>query len=85
MNAVLIQEYIPLGQRVRSFAVEAFVGDRFAEVATGVTIGNRRIVKFESITTDKLKISIVAKACPLISHIEVYRVPDLVEGATHVN
>jgi alpha-L-fucosidase len=77
INAVLIQEYIPLGQRVRSFSIEALVNDSFDQVATGVTVGNRRIVRFETITTEKLKINLDAKACPLISNIEVYRVPDI--------
>lgn len=83
VNALLIQEYIPLGQRVKLFSIEVFVDNNFTQVATGVTIGNRRIVKFETITTDKLKIDIVAKACPLISHIEVYRIPELMEGAAY--
>jgi alpha-L-fucosidase len=76
VNAILIQEYITLGQRVKSFAIEALDDNHFTQVAAGTTIGNRRIVKFERITTEKLKISIVAKACPLISHIEVYKVPE---------
>ena len=85
VNAILIQEYINLGQRVRSFAIEAFVDGNFTQIATGMTIGNRRIVIFKTVTTEKLKIDIVAKACPLISNIEVYRVPELKEGATHAN
>jgi alpha-L-fucosidase len=85
VNAVLIQEFIPLGQRVRSFTIEAFVDNNFTRVAAGTTIGNRRIVKFETITTEKLKISFVAKACPLISNIEVYRIPDSFKGTAHAN
>ncbi len=42
-----------------------------------VTVGNRRIVRFETITTEKLKINITAKAGPLISNIEVYRIPEI--------
>jgi alpha-L-fucosidase len=76
INAVLLQEYIPLGQRVKSFSINALVDDDFVETADGFTIGNRRIVKFKNITTNKLRISIKAKACPLISNIEVYRVLD---------
>jgi len=75
-NAVLIQEYIPLGQRVRSFSIEALVNDSFDQVAAGVTVGNRRIVRFEAVTAEKLRIHLTAKAGPLISNIEVYRVPD---------
>jgi alpha-L-fucosidase len=76
MNAVLIQEYIPLGQRVRSFSIEALRDDSFDQVATGTTVGNRRIVRFKTISTEKLRITFEAKACPLISNIEVYRVPE---------
>ncbi len=77
VNAVLIQEYVPLGQRIRSFTVDAYVNGTFARVATGVTLGNRRIIKFNPIKTQRLKINLEAKACPLIANIEVYRVPDL--------
>ncbi|MCP4728173.1 MAG: alpha-L-fucosidase [bacterium] len=76
INAVLLQEYIRLGQRVRSFSIEVFVDNGFTEAASGVTVGNRRIVRFNTVNTDRLRIKIRAKACPLISNIEVYRVPD---------
>lgn len=77
INTLLVQEYITLGQRVKSFSIEAQIDDKFEQIATGVTIGNRRIVKFNTITTQKLKINISAKASPLISNLEVYFVPEL--------
>ncbi|MCJ7681759.1 MAG: alpha-L-fucosidase, partial [Candidatus Aminicenantes bacterium] len=77
MNAVLLQEHIRLGQRVKSFTIEARIGDGWTEVARGTTIGNRRILPFDTITTDRLRITFEAKACPLISNLEVYRTPDL--------
>jgi alpha-L-fucosidase len=75
LNAVLIQEYIALGQRVGSFTVTATGGDGDVQVAAGTTIGNRRIVHFNTIRAQMLTISLTAKACPTISNIEVYRVP----------
>ena len=75
LNAVLIQEYIALGQRVRSFTVTATGGDGDVQVAAGTTIGNRRIIRFNAIRAQKLTMSFTAKACPTISNIEVYRVP----------
>lgn len=77
INAVLIQEFIPLGQRVKSFSVDVLSNETFERVATGVTVGNRRIVKFETVNTHRLRINFEAKACPLIANIEVYRVPDI--------
>ena len=77
VNAVLIQEFIPLGQRVKSFSIDAYFDNTCNRVAKGVTIGNRRIVKFETVNTRRLRINLEAKACPLIANIEVYRVPDI--------
>jgi alpha-L-fucosidase len=85
INTVLIQEYIPLGQRVESFAIEASVGENFEQVAKGTTIGNRRIVGFDTVSTHKIRIHFAAKACPLISNIEVYRIPDRMKGAVHAD
>ncbi|MFQ5448106.1 MAG: alpha-L-fucosidase [Saprospiraceae bacterium] len=73
LNAVLMQEYIALGQRVKTFTVEAFLKNEYQPVATGTTIGNRRIVPFGALKTDKLRISFSAKACPLIHTVEVYK------------
>ncbi len=77
VNAVLIQEFIPLGQRVKSFSVGAYTNGSFDQVAAGVTVGNRRIVRFNTVKTQRLRINFEAKACPLIANIEVYRVPDI--------
>jgi len=78
VNALLVQEYIPLGQRIKGFTIEAHIDDRYTEVAKGITIGNRRLVKFKTVNTSKLKISFNGKASPVISNIEVYRVPDMI-------
>jgi alpha-L-fucosidase len=77
INTVLLQEHIPLGQRVRSFSVDAYTNESFDRVAAGVTIGNRRIVKFETVRTQRLRVNLEAKDCLSISNIEVYRVPDI--------
>lgn len=73
-NAVLIQEYIALGQRVTSFSIDAWKDSGFVEVAEGTTVGNRRIVRFDTMETEKLRITFQARACPCISNLEVYRV-----------
>ncbi len=70
---VHLQEYIKLGQRIKSFTVDAWVGDNWKTVATGTTIGYKRIVTVQPVETNKLRVNIVeSKACPLISNIEVY-------------
>ncbi len=70
---VVLQEYIPLGQRVSKFYVEAWVNGSWKKVATGTTIGYKRILKIDPVNTGKLRVNIeAAKACPLISNAEVY-------------
>ena len=79
MNAVLIQEHIALGQRVKGFSIEVGSGEGFREVASGTTIGNRRILRFDMVAASELRINIRAKACPIISNIEVYATPEVLE------
>ncbi|HUS86625.1 MAG TPA: alpha-L-fucosidase [Bacteroidales bacterium] len=77
MNAILLQEYIRLGQRVKSFKIEAFQDGGYKEIADGITIGNRRIVKFPLVETTELRINIIGKAALLISNFEIYLAPEL--------
>lgn len=73
INYVLLQEYIALGQRVSSFTVEAWKNNSWQPVAEGTTIGYKRILKIEPVTTSKIRLNITgAKACPLISNVELY-------------
>ena len=70
---IVIQEYIQLGQRIKSITIEVHKNDAWQTVAEATTIGYKRIVKIEPIDTDKVRIKITgAKACPVISNVEVY-------------
>jgi alpha-L-fucosidase len=70
---ILLQEYIPLGQRVKSFTIEAWQGGDWKLLAEETTIGYKRIVKVSPTATSKIRINITAsKACPLISNAEIF-------------
>lgn len=70
---VVIQEYIRLGQRVKEFSVESWQDNEWKPLAIATTIGYKRILKFDPVQTDKLRVNITStKACPVISNIEVY-------------
>lgn len=70
---IVLQEYIKLGQRVKSFSVEVWSNGQWQPAATATTIGHKRILKINPVETDKIKITILAaKACPVISNVEVY-------------
>jgi alpha-L-fucosidase len=76
INRFMAQEHIRLGQRVKSFTVEAWVDNVWKEVAKGTTVGYKRIIRFPSINTSKMRFTITAsKACPLISNIGIFNAP----------
>jgi len=82
-NRFLVQEYIPLGQRVQRFSVEAFKDDRWVNVDAQTTIGYKRILRFNDVTTTRVRLNILAsKASPAISNIEIYQAPKLLEPPT---
>jgi alpha-L-fucosidase len=76
-NCIVLQEYIALGQRVKSFLVEVEDEGKWKTVAQATTIGHKRILVFPKVTSDKVRINILnAKACLAISNLEVYDIPD---------
>lgn len=70
---ILIQEYIQLGQRIKSFNVEALIDNEWREIAAGTTIGYKRILKTNPAETKKIRINFRdSKACLAISNVEVF-------------
>lgn len=70
---ILLQEYIKLGQRVKSFTVDVWLDNQWKEIAKATTIGYKRILKLTPVETSKIRITINdAKACPVLSNLEVY-------------
>jgi len=77
-NRFLVQEYIPLGQRVRKFSVDAYVNGNWKEITNGTTIGYKRILRFATVKTNKIRLNIIdSKACPVISNIGIYNAPQI--------
>jgi len=74
VNRAMIQEYIPLGQRVSSFRIEAQDEQgQWQEVASGTTIGHKRLVRFPDFQACAMRVSLEAKACPVISNISFFQ------------
>jgi alpha-L-fucosidase len=70
---IVLQEYIRLGQRVKSFTVEAWKDGEWKKITEGTTIGYKRILRFDRVQTARIRVNITdAKACPVISTIELY-------------
>ncbi len=78
VNRILIQEYIPLGQRIKNFIVSAAVNGKWNEIDGQTTIGYKRILRFNTVKADKIKVQIMDAKGPIaISNIEMYRAPNL--------
>ena len=86
MNRVMIQEYIPLGQRVKSFVVEYKEGDQWLPVKCNeetTTVGYKRLLRFETVETEELRIRFTdARGCLCISEAGAYYAPDATENYT---
>ena len=78
-NRIVLQEYIPLGQRVKAFKVEIQNGEGDWEtIAEETTIGYKRILRLPDLSSKKVKLSILdAKGPPTISHLSFYHAPKL--------
>jgi alpha-L-fucosidase len=76
-NRFLVQEYIPLGQRVKKFRLEAFIDGNWKNIAEETTIGYKRILRFPDVTATQIRFTIEdARACPVISNLQLFHAPD---------
>lgn len=74
-NRILIQEYIPLGQRVAGFNVEAQGPDgEWRVIADGTTIGYKRILFTDGpVTASAVRLNIIESyACPVLNKFSLH-------------
>ncbi len=80
VNRMKLQEYIPLGQRVRKFEVEYLNGKQWLPIQMSeetTTIGYRRLLRFKTIETKAIRIRITDARGPLcINEIGAYYAPN---------
>jgi len=75
-NVVSLREYLPLGQRVEDWALDAWEEGAWREFANGTAIGNRRLWRGSDVATDRVRLRITkAPVCPALSEMALFLAP----------
>jgi len=73
VNTVSLREFIPLGQRVDEFQLEARVNGAWSLVAKGTSIGARRLMRFAPLRIEGFRLKILkSSASPCISELALH-------------
>lgn len=74
INRLMLQEAIAThSERVEQHAVDAWIDNQWKEIATATNIGYKRILRFPEVTTNKLRLRVLASRLdPAISHISAH-------------
>lgn len=78
VNRMVLQEYIPLGQRISSFRISALVANTWKELDLQTTVGYKRILRFPTVSARRFRVEVLdAKGPVTISNLELYKAPSL--------
>lgn len=84
VNVFMLQEDITKGQRVEEFTVEANISGQWKEVARGTTIGYKRMVRFNAVKTDAIKVTInKTRALANINYVGAFFAEEIKETASN--
>ena len=72
-NVVGLREYLPLGQRVEGFAVDTWQAGQWQPLASGSSIGARRLLRTTETITNAVRLRITqAAACPALTELGLW-------------
>lgn len=76
-NRLVLQEAIAThSERVEAFAVDAWIDNKWVEIAQATNIGYKRILRFPEVTTSKIRVRIIASRLnPAISNVSAHYYP----------
>ena len=78
VNTFMIQEYLSMGQRIKSFYFEVFSDGNWEKIYEGSTIGNKRLIRFKTQTIERARFTVNDKKAQIvISNIGLFRAKDL--------
>ncbi len=81
LNVVRLRESLEWGQRVDSWELDAWQNGAWKTVAIAAAIGAQRIVRFETVTTERFRLRIIAMPVkrPALSEIAFFLEPEFTE------
>jgi alpha-L-fucosidase len=76
-DVVSVQEDLNTGMRTRNFAVDAWNGTTWTQIATDTTIGHKKLIRLGSpVSTDRVRLRITAaRAAPAIAAVGLFQRP----------
>ncbi|NUR97400.1 MAG: alpha-L-fucosidase [Kribbellaceae bacterium] len=78
LNVLDLRENIELGQQIESFAVDALIDGSWREIATGTTIGHRRLLPLEQpIEADDVRVRVLATRARTEVHLTTHYDPTI--------
>ncbi len=76
-NILMLQENISVGQRIEKFKMEYWDGAKWVRATEGTTVGYKRLLKFKTVTTKKIRLNIIsARLNPTIAEIGLFKQED---------
>jgi alpha-L-fucosidase len=76
-DIISAQEDLHIGQRVESYAVDAWNGSSWAQIATDTTIGQKKLIRLSSaVTTDRVRLRVTgSRSTPTIAEFGLFKRP----------
>ncbi|OHB62637.1 MAG: alpha-fucosidase [Planctomycetes bacterium RBG_13_60_9] len=76
-----LAEHIETGQRISEFALDAWDGGNWREFARGTTVGYKRLLRFDDVTTSRVRLRILdSRVSPTLSGFGLYQAPPIAEA-----
>lgn len=73
-DVLLLQENITVGQRIEKFVLEYREGNEWKTITSGTTVGYKRLIRFNPVTTNKVRLRILSSRLnPTLSEFGLYR------------
>lgn len=72
-NVVALREYLPLGERIEGFSIEAKVDGAWKLIGRGTAIGSRRLLRVPATQASEVRLRITASpVCPALAEFGLY-------------